>query len=389
MKVTFLVYNIYGMGGTVRTVVNTANYLAEHGYKVEIISIRRISEKPLFNIDSRIKIKPLIDVRKGKLFPEKMSFVKKMIKNFMINTPSILIDSTEDLYSMLNLFSDFKLYRALKKVKKGILITTFPSLNIIATKYVDNNVIKIGQEHKYFYGHSEQLQKKIKKYYSKLDGLTFLTDEEINNYKEQVNLNNVKLFKVENATSIPYESSTLKNKVVIAAGRYNYQKGFDNLIKAFTKVAEKHADWKLKIFGAGGEKKMYEELISEYKMNKNIILCKTSSNILKEMKEASIYALSSRYEPFGMVLIEAMSVGIPCVSFKCSGPLEIIGDGQDGFLVDEDDNDGFAEKINQLIEDEELRFRMGKNAKKNVSKYSLTAIGEKWEEIIKSCTKKA
>ncbi|MDM5190892.1 glycosyltransferase family 4 protein [Bacillus sp. DX4.1] len=388
MKITFLVYNIYGMGGTVRTVVNTANYFAAKNHDVEIISVRRTSAKTMFDIDKKVKITPIFDARRGKLFGKNTPLYQKIIKRILMKFPSAFIDKSEDLYHMFNLFVDLKIIAALKKINKGILITTTPSFNILATKFVKKDVIKIGQEHLYFAGHAPGLQNKIKKHYKKLDALTCLTDSEINDYEQLLKGSKVDLYKVENATDIPKETADLDKKVVIAAGRYAPEKGFDLLIPAFSKVIKKHPDWKLKIFGSGVEEEALREKIFEEKAYNNIFLMQKTNNIIGEMRNSSIYALSSRYESFGMVIIEAMSVGVPCVGFACTGPREVITHKEDGILVEEGNVDELANSLMTLIESEELRKEYGRNAKKNVEKYTFNVVGGKWDHILEEQVQK-
>ncbi|MCP8967870.1 glycosyltransferase family 4 protein [Ectobacillus ponti] len=383
MKITFLVYNIFGMGGTVRTVSNTANYFASRNYEVEIISVRRTSAKPMFELDGRITIKTIFDARRGKLFGKHTPLYQKIIKRILMKLPSVFIDKAEDLYHMFNLFVDLKIIAALRQVKEGVFITTIPSFNILATKYVSPQVIKIGQEHKYFAGHGPSLRKKIRKHYRKLDALTCLTDSEIESYSEVLKGSKVALYKVENATAVPKETAKLNQKTVIAAGRYVPEKGFDLLISAFSKVLEKHPDWKLKIFGGGREEKALRDQIMETKTFNNIYLMPKTSDVLKEMENASVYALSSREESFGMVIIEAMSVGLPCVSFACAGPKEIIRHQEDGLLIEEGNVEALADGLVRLMESEELRKEYGKRAKKNVLSYTFDVVGGKWEHILK------
>lgn len=388
VKITFLVYNIYGMGGTVRTVVNTANYFASQNYDVEIVSVRRTSAKPMFDIDKKVKLTPIFDARRGKLFGRNTPLYQKVIKKILLKMPSFFIDKSEDLYHMFNLFVDFKIIAALRKINEGILITTIPSFNILAARFVSNNVIKIGQEHKYFGGHEKCLQNKIEKYYGKLDALTCLTDSEINDYQLLLKGTGVKLYKVENATAIPEETAELDKKVVIAAGRYVPQKGFDLLVPAFAKVIGKYPDWKLKIFGSGEDEQLLRQQIFDYKAYNNIFLMPKTNDIIGEMLNSSIYVLSSRYEPFGMVIIEAMSVGVPCVSFACTGPVEIIKNKEDGLLVEEGNIDELAKSLMTLMESEELRKEYGRKAKENVERYTFNVVGDKWENILEEQVQK-
>lgn len=387
MDITFLVYNIFGMGGTVRTVVNTANFLVSKGHNIEIISVRKTSKNPLFNIDSRVKIRYLYDARRPSKNSKPAPFYKRFIKNLLIKMPSVLIDKTEDLYHMFTFLTDLKILKAIKSVKKGVLITTIPSFNVLSVKYGNKNVIKIGQEHKQFEIYDKSLQDKIKKYYGKLDVISCLSDRETSAYQELFKGEKVKIVKIENATEIPEFYSNHSEKVVISAGRFVHEKGYDLLIKAFSKVVKKHPDWKLKIFGQGEERANLLSLIHEYGLSDNVFLLPKTNNILDEMAKSSIYALSSRNESFGMVIVEAMSVGLPCVCFACSGPREIIEDKKDGILVPEGDIDRFAEELNKLIEDEELRKKIGMAGRKSVLRYSFNEIGKKWDKLLNDIKK--
>lgn len=378
MKIYFIAYNIYGMGGTVRTTVNTVNYLAKQGYTVEIISLRRTSQVPLFNIDKRVKITPLMDVRRGYLYAKNISFFKKLIKKMLLSTPSMLMDKDEDLYKMFSLFSDIKLIRKLKKIDSGVVVTTIPSLNLLAPKYLGKKVIKIGQEHKPYDAHTERLQNKIKENYHKLDYLTCLTDRDYAYYK---NLNK-HVVKIENGVQMEPQQALLNEKLIISAGRFSIEKGFDLLLEAFAIVVKKHPDWKLVIFGEGAEHEKMKNIIVERALYNNVKLMPKSNQLSEEMRKASIYALSSRYESFGMVVVEAMALGVPCVSFSCAGPSEIIRHNEDGILVPNEDIELFAAGLNELIEDEEKRKRLGAQARKNIERYSLDCIGQKWDEML-------
>lgn len=383
MKIYFIVYNIYGMGGTVRTTVNTVNYLASKGHTVEVVSLRRTSKDPLFKIDARVKVSPLMDVRRGYLYAKNSKFYKKLTKKVLLSIPSMFMSKSEDLYKMFSLFSDIKLIRKLKTIKSGIVVTTIPSFNLLSMKILKKKVIKIGQEHKPYDAHDKALEEKIKKNYDKLDCLTCLTDRDYNYYK---NLNN-NVFKIENGVQMQPEQAQLENKLIISAGRFSEEKGFDLLLEAFEFVVKEHPDWKLAIFGEGKEKEKMKKIIIDKKIYNNVILMPKSDKLNDEMLKASMYVLSSRYESFGMVLLEAMALGIPCVSYSCAGPSEIIRNNEDGILVPEQDIKGLANGINKLIEDKELRIRLGAKARENIARYSLESIGTKWDKIIETISR--
>ena len=111
-------------------------------------------------------------------------------------------------------------------------------------------------------------------------------------------------------------------------------------------------------------------------------LCPATYQLLKEIANSSFFVCSSIYEGFGMIIIEAMSVGVPVVSFACQGPAEILIDGEDGFLVPERDVEALAEKMRLLIQDEDLRKKMGKRAQLSSEKFSNNAVADKLEGII-------
>lgn len=172
------------------------------------------------------------------------------------------------------------------------------------------------------------------------------------------------------------------SKRVISVGRYTYQKGFDMLIKAWSFVIEKHSDWKLYIFGSG-DRTEYELLVNYYSLADSIYCMPATDDISSEYSKSSIYVMSSRYEGFGLVLTEAMSCGLPCISFDCpNGPSDIIQDGKDGILVTKNDIHLLAAKIEMLMSNFHLRKRLGTAAKQNVLRYNVQHIMKMWIELL-------
>ena len=169
----------------------------------------------------------------------------------------------------------------------------------------------------------------------------------------------------------PSQVSSCNNKKVIAVGRYTWQKGFDMLIEAWRQVDEKHPDWELHIYGPGDRDK-YQKLAGH-----GVFCHEAAKDIYSKYKESSIFAFSSRYEGFALVFLEALSCGLPVVSFDCPcGPKDIITN--EGFLITPNNITDFANNICKLIEDENMRKEMGTNAHKNMKRYSEEAIMQKW-----------
>ena len=181
------------------------------------------------------------------------------------------------------------------------------------------------------------------------------------------------------------EKSDCHNLKVIAAGRLVQQKNFWSLINIWKRVAMVHPDWILEIWGSGEQEKMLKKHIAESGLEEKVFLKGFTANIYGEMATASIYLLTSEFEGFPLVLIEAMSVGLPVVSYACpTGPRDIIEDGENGFLIQPNDEDGFANKVCRLIEDKELRVKMGKNAMRTSENYQMAKIIDMWMDLFHS-----
>lgn len=171
-------------------------------------------------------------------------------------------------------------------------------------------------------------------------------------------------------------------KRVIAVGRLDYQKGFDRLIMAWEKVRESMPDWRLDIFGQGEWKDMLQLMIDERGMQNCVRLNDPTKNIGEEYAESSMLVMSSNYEGFPMVMIEAMACGLPVVSFdfKC-GPRDIITPGENGVIVSDGDIDGLADAMIKLMRDDAQRKRMGENAKRVVETFSEEKVMGKWVSL--------
>lgn len=203
--------------------------------------------------------------------------------------------------------------------------------------------------------------------------------------------------KVKNLAVIPDplcitadRTSTLDNKVVITAGRLVRQKNFSSLVRAWRKVHDRYPEWELQIWGEGGDRSMLERLISDFRLNGSVKLMGYSDNIMARYPDASIFVLSSLFEGFGMVIVEAMSCGLPVVSYACPcGPKDIIKDGSNGFLVSTGDEDALAERICELIENEDKRKLMGKVALANSGRFALDSVIPLWMDLFRKTISQA
>lgn len=174
----------------------------------------------------------------------------------------------------------------------------------------------------------------------------------------------------------------LKSKKVIAVARNSYEKGLDRLLLIWEKVIKKHSDWILEIYGDSITD--WQPIVSDLGLESNVSLYEPVKNISEKYLASSISIMTSRSEGFPMALLEALASSLPCVAYDCpTGPRAIIDDGVNGFLIEDDKVDLFVQKVESLIEDENLRLQMGKNAKESIKKYKIDGIMEQWEELFK------
>lgn len=187
----------------------------------------------------------------------------------------------------------------------------------------------------------------------------------------------------ENVAPNPLPSGLVAGEFVVALGRLKYEKGFDLLIEAFDLVRRRHPGWRLAIIGDGPERASLEGQIQTRRLGDAVVLLGIQKDPWSYLRTAGLFVLSSRWEGFGNVLAEAMSCGLPVVSFDCrSGPSEIITDGEDGVLVTPEDVGKLAEAMARLIADPALRTRLAAQALVSSRRFHLDRIAEQWEQRV-------
>jgi glycosyltransferase involved in cell wall biosynthesis len=376
-RVTFICYNIFGIGGTVRSVTNCANYLFEKGYHVEVLSLRKTSAIPDLGLHPSIRVTSLLDMtNRNKSF-------KRYLEKLLTRVPSVSFDRNEDQYGNVSLLTDLRLIWYLKNCTADVVIPTIPSLARTTIKHSRKRTRVLVQEHKFFAAHPPSICRMIEKTYRGADGIVTATKDDAAKYGE---ISNVPTYVVPNGVqlrpAVEFKGSEIRR--VVALGRLEQQKQFSLLIAAFAKVADEFPEWRLFIYGTGAERENLRNQIGGLQLSRKVFLKGPTKDSGAVIDRADICAVSSTYEGFGMVYIEAYASGKPVVSFDIEkGPKEIMIDGETGLKAKPFDVDDYAAKLATLMASEQLRKTMGENGRRFLMQtYEISKVGLELEKAI-------
>ncbi|WP_328854305.1 glycosyltransferase family 4 protein [Microbispora hainanensis] len=373
-EIRILLLHANGMGGTIRTVFNLAGHLAQT-HDVEIVSVVREREEPFFPVPPGVRIRYLDD---------RLPRRKGLLSRF----PSRLVPKDEAAYHWFTLRTDLKLVRYIRSRRRGILIGTRPGLNLIAARFAPPEIITVAQEHGNLSSHQPQVRKRITRSYGRHDAVVTLTRADLRAYERAFEKARgdrpAVLARVPNATPrLGGGVSPLTTKTVVTVGRLTWGKGYDLLIRAWAHVTARHPDWTLRIYGGGPRQEKLQASIDKRGLSERVFLEGPAEDVGAVLADASMFVLSSRHEGMPMVILEAMSKGVPVVSYDCpTGPGEMVAHGHDGLLVKAGKIHAMADAICTLIEDEDLRRRMGANALKTAARNDIDVIGARWEDLL-------
>ena len=375
-KIVYCTPALYMAGGVERVLTLKANYFAEQlGYDITII-LTEGSNIPLFYpLSDKVKVVNL-DLGFEELwhcsFLKKVYLYLKKQRQFKQKLRDELMRIKPDMTVSL-LRREINFITGIKDGSKKIGELHINRANYRNFDARESNFIKSLFSQFWMRNLVGKLQQ--------LDKLVVLTDKDKASWVE---LSNV--VAIPDPLSFhPSSRSELSHKRVIAVGRYSYEKGYDMLLSAWKKVAQECTGWRLDIFG-DGDKSSLEQLIESLNIDRDTCaLHGRTADIEKEYVDSSLFVCSSRFEGFGMVIVEAMACGLPVVSFDCPwGPGSIISDGDDGVLVENANVDALADKIIQVLNSEGYMQKLARNAIDKSNKYKLESIALKWKSLFES-----
>lgn len=376
MKIVYCTDSICYLGGIQNITITKANGLAQMGHQVWII-VTDNKYSPLHPVDPKVQVINL-----------DINYFEDDWKSKFYVIKSILIKRKKHKKAIAKVLND---------INPDVIISTGTSeKNFLPNIRLNSTPIFIREIHNqkgYRLLHARSLFEKIMaiigNWYdyswniNKYDQIVVLTNED----KELNWKNNSKVSVISNPVTFDTNIKTapLTNKKIITAGRLVHQKNYKSLINAWKIVNQKHPDWRLEIWGDGALKNELSKQINTLGLNNKVLLMGYINDIISRMLQASGCVLSSLYEGISLVLIEAMSCGLPIVSYACQcGPKDLIEHGKNGFLCEVNDETKLAEYICSIIEDEKLRIKMGQASKKKSEEFRIEKIATQWINLFQT-----
>ena len=370
MKILYQIHSTYNPGGMERVVLNKVRYFVEEkGWEVVVVTTDQHERPSFYPFPSAVRMVDLginYSDDNGKPFHKKfLGYFRRRLEHKK-RLAALLVQERPDVVDCFYP-GECSFVPSLKDGSKKVM-------ELHQSKLFHHQYNRSG-----LMGLADKVRARMdERLVRRFDRFVVLTEEDSKMWGEMPGIR-----VIPNAANFIAEKySDCSAKRVIAVGRLDYQKSFDRLILVWEKVHQQMPDWTLDIFGQGEWQEMLQGMIDERGLRDCIRLMGPTKNIGKEYSESSMLVMSSHYEGFPMVMIEAMACGLPAVSFdfKC-GPKDIIKVGENGLVVPDGDIDGLAEAMISLMNDNELRKRMGEEAKKVVETFSEAKVMDKWVRL--------
>jgi glycosyltransferase involved in cell wall biosynthesis len=305
------------------------------------------------------------------------------LQRALASQPTRLMSKRDFRHPNFNLLTDANLLRYLASVHDGVLIGTRPSINLAVAHLAAPSVVRVGQDHMNLATYTDALRAQIRAVYPRLDLVSTLTEGDARAYRRALRGRTRVECMPNGVPDTGGHRAALDAKVVVAAGRVTPQKGFDRLLPAWAEVVRDHPDWELRIFGDGPSTNKLRKQIAQLGIGDSARLMGFTPRLHEELARASLYVMSSRREGFPMVLLEAMAIGLPVVSFNCpTGPRDVIREGVDGHVVRNGDVHALAEAMKGLMADAGRRRAFGAAAIEGARRFELSTIVARWEDLL-------
>ncbi|MEU9900299.1 glycosyltransferase family 4 protein [Streptomyces phaeochromogenes] len=374
MKIVFLLHNAYAIGGTVRSTLNLAGALAAR-HEVEIVSVFRSEDRPLLGVNRKVRLVPLVDER-----PDAPTYDGK---NPLMARPSTVVPPAEVLAHRYTELTDERLRGFLDDTDADVVVATRPALVVFLARHGSRRYLRVGQEHLSYDNHVPDVRTAQNEAFRHLDAFVTVSAQDAADHRDRLPRLRTRITDIPNAAPRPKaERSDVQAPLVVAAGRLMPVKRYDLLIEAFAKVVAVRPEWRLRIYGQGPERATLRAAVDAHRLNDHVFLMGPHPRMETEWAKASVAAVSSDWESFGMTILEAMHAGVPVVATDCPhGPGEIITDGSDGLLVPPGDADAFAAGLLKLIEDPDQRRLMGEAARESVQRFAPRRIADQYERL--------
>ena len=379
MKIIYCTHSTCNPGGMERVLLNKVTYLSQlPGWEVAVVTTDQNQRPPFYPFPEKVRMTDLginysEDNEKG-AWKKITGYLRKRKEHKRKLTALLLKEKPDIVVSLYPSESSF-----IPDIKDG-------SKKVLELHYCKFFRLQYGR--KGLLGWIDKLRtRQDEQIVRRFDKFVVLTNEDRGYWG---NLPNIEV--IPNAAMHVSDTySDVMNKRVIAVGRLDYQKGFDRLIQAWQLVQHtgKFTDWKLDIFGQGEWREMLQQMIDKAELQNTVCLNRPTKQIGEEYVKSDMLVMSSNYEGFPMVMIEAMACGLPVVSFdyKC-GPKDIIQTGINGLLVPNRDIQALADAMMKVMEDEAYRKMLSQNARKVVDTYSEQAVMSQWIRLFTSITAK-
>ena len=361
-------------GGVEMAITLLANALVKRDYDVELLCLYNLGN-PAYILDDRVKVTYLTDVR-----PNRDEFREAVKSKNIIRILREGFRACRVLY-----LKQHEMKTAIRSIRSGTIISTRNEHSVLLSKYGQKGVKKIAQLH-HDHDFSKKLLNDFKYRFSNIDIFVLLTEEMKEELgKIMVHNHHTKLLAIPHflPEMAEYAEKDRKNQV-IAVGRLHEEKGFLRLVNLWAKIPQKK-DWNLKIIGDGEQRKNLEDRIRKLHIEKSVVLAGAMEHdkVLAEMRQSRVYAMTSRTEAFGFVLLEAMYAGLPIIAYDVRmGPRAVIKNHENGYLISDGNEQEFIKRLTLLMHNKDENNKMSKQSKCLSKQFTEEAVMKKWINIL-------